>query len=67
MKINLKKLNKMKTINKLIELWLQAEDENRKGKNESCLQIKRKFDKNLKTISKSKQAHIIEYLKSCGA
>ena len=57
----------MKTINKLIELWLQAEEENRKGKDKSSLKLKEKFDKNLKTISKSKQAHIIEYLESCGA
>tara|TARA_B100000424_G_C22864560_1_gene460539 strand:+ start:313 stop:483 length:171 start_codon:yes stop_codon:yes gene_type:complete len=53
--------------NKLIELWLQAEDENRKGKNISSLKLKEKFNKNLKTISKSKQAHIIQYLESCGA
>lgn len=57
----------METINNLIELWLLAEDENRNGNRKSCLQLKRKFDKNLKTISTKKQAYIIEYLKSCGA
>lgn len=54
-------------INKLIELWLQAEEENRKGKDKYCLKLKGKFYQNLKTISKRKQAHVIEYLESCGA
>ena len=54
-------------INKLIELWLQAEEENRKGTDKSSLKLKEKFVQNLKTISKRKQAHIIEYLESCGA
>jgi len=52
---------------KLIELWLQAEEENRKGTDKSSLKLKEKFVQNLKTISKRKQAHIIEYLESCGA
>ncbi len=54
-------------VKKLIELWLQAEEENRKGKDQSSLKLKEKFYQNLKTISKRKQAHVIEYLESCGA
>ena len=54
-------------MDKLIELWLKAEDENRKDNIDKALKLKMNFIKIYVTLDKKDQNYITEYLNSIGA
>lgn len=54
----------------IIELWLDAEEENRIGTDESidkCLEMKDNFSKGIDELSKEDKQYVIDYLDSVGA
>tara|TARA_R100001463_G_scaffold42546_8_gene89115 strand:+ start:3860 stop:4030 length:171 start_codon:yes stop_codon:yes gene_type:complete len=56
----------MKTEN-LIDLWLRAEEELRKGNDNKCLDLKHKFNQRYNKLKKNDQNYVKDYLISIGA
>ena len=52
---------------KLIELWLEAEEELRNGNNDKCIEIKDSFSEQLAKLNNEEQKYVKDYLDSCGA
>lgn len=46
----------------LIQLWLDAEEENRIGNDEKCLEMKDKFTKEVDNLSEEDQQYVKDYL-----
>ena len=46
----------------IIQLWLDAEEENRNGNDEKCLELKDKFSEEVKNLSKDDQEYVADYL-----
>tara|TARA_R100000742_G_C4253838_1_gene71923 strand:+ start:73 stop:243 length:171 start_codon:yes stop_codon:yes gene_type:complete len=55
----------MKTEN-IIELWLDAEEELRKGNDDRCMELKDEFSKRYQKINKKEQDYVKDYLDSIG-
>lgn len=54
----------------IIQLWLDAEEENRKDTNEGeekCLELKDKFSDEFSKLSLDNKKEVVEYLESVGA
>jgi vacuolar-type H+-ATPase subunit H len=54
----------------VIQLWLDAEEENRKHTNEGeekCLELKDKFSDEFSKLSLDNKKEVVEYLESVGA
>ena len=52
---------------KLIDLWIKAEDENRKDNIDKALKLKDEFHQKYITLDKKDQIDLNEYLDSIGA
>jgi len=52
---------------KLIELWLDAEEELRNGNDNKCIEMKDSFSEQLVKLNKEEQEYVKDYLDSCGA
>ena len=52
---------------KLIELWLDAEEELRNGHDNKCIEMKDSFSEQLVKLNKEEQEYVKDYLDSCGA
>jgi hypothetical protein len=46
----------------VIQLWLDAEEENRNGNDEKCLEMKDQFTKENDKLSKEDQQYVKDYL-----
>jgi hypothetical protein len=46
----------------VIQLWLDAEEENRKGNDAKCNELKGRFCEEFGDLSKDEQEHVKEYL-----
>ena len=46
----------------IIQLWLDAEEENRLGNDEKCLELKEKFSKKYDTLSDFQKEVVEDYL-----
>lgn len=46
----------------LVQLWLDAEEENRLGNDEKCLEMKDKFSKEVDKLSKADQQEVRDEL-----
>jgi hypothetical protein len=59
----------MENMNKdeLIQLWLDAEEENRNQNDEKCIEMKNKFAKEFDKLSKEDKQYVEDYLESCAA
>ena len=52
---------------KLIKIWLEAEQELRKGNEKKCLELKNKFTSRYIKLNKEQQQYIKNYLDSIAA
>ena len=52
---------------KLIELWLDSEEELRNGNDDRCLEMKDYFSEQYAKLNKNEQEYVKDYLDSCGA
>ena len=58
---------KLNNMEKLIDLWLKAEDENRKDNTDKALELKDEFHQKYLKLDKKDQKYLNEYLDSIGA
>ena len=52
---------------KVIQLWLDAEEENRKGNDEKCLELKDQFSSEWEKLTLDDKQYVNDYLESVGA
>lgn len=54
----------MDNVDKVIQLWLDAEEELRKGNEDKCLELKTKFYKEFDKVTPDDKLEIKDYLES---
>jgi hypothetical protein len=54
-------------VDRVIYLWIDAEEENRKGNDDKCLELKNEFSKEFDKVTPDDKQEIIDYLGSIGA
>lgn len=54
----------MDNVDKVIQLWLDAEEELRKGNEDKCLELKAKFSKEFDKVTPDDKLEIKDYLES---
>tara|TARA_R100000231_G_scaffold70872_3_gene56051 strand:- start:1661 stop:1831 length:171 start_codon:yes stop_codon:yes gene_type:complete len=52
---------------KLIEIWLKAEEELRNGNDDKCIELKNYFSEQYAKLNGNEQEYVKDYLYSCGA
>ena len=57
---------RQKKINKLIDLWIEAENSLRDEKYKTCEKLKSQFSEDIKKLTENEKKEVIDYLESIG-